>query len=219
MYYVKHIASNTILCSSFQRAEIETVFRSREADSELRINAYLALMQCPTEFLISTIRRTLESEDVNQVGSFIWTHLTNLMETSSPFKQQARLILEDTKLQKEFDLDKRKFSRNIEKSLFSQMLNSGGSIESNLIWSTKSFVPRSASVNLTVDIFGQAINLVEVGGRVQGLDGVLERFFSPKSEDDNIINLEGLDDSKVDHLNIYLFLSFSSNNCFIYIFV
>ena len=128
------------------------------------------------------------------------------METSSPFKQQARLILEETKLQKEFDMDKRKFSRNIEKSVFSEMLNSGGSMESNLIWSTKSFVPRSASVNLTVDIFGQAINLVEVGGRVQGLDGVLERFFSPKSEDENVINLEGLDDldNKVDHLNIYL---------------
>ena len=188
------------------------MFRNRDADSELRINAYLALMQCPTEFLISTIRRVLESEEVNQVGSFIWTHLTNLMETSSPFKQQARLILEDTRLQKEFDLDKRKFSRNIEKSVFSEMLNTGGSMESNLIWSTKSFVPRSASVNLTVDIFGQAINLIEMGGRVQGLDGVLERFFSPKSEDENVINLEGLDelDNKVEHFEQLSFMLIST---------
>ncbi len=133
------------------------------------------------------------------MGSFVWTHLTNLKETSSPFKQQARLILEDTRLQKEFDLDKRKFSRNIEKSVFSEMLNSGASIDSNLIWSTKSFVPRSASANLTVDIFGQAINLVEVGGRVEGLDGVLERFFSPQPEDENSVNQPGINklDNKV----------------------
>ena len=38
------------------------------------------------------------------------------------------------------------------------------------------------------------MNLVEVGGRVQGLDGILEKFFTKDEEEDNIINLEGLDE-------------------------
>lgn len=128
------------------------------------------------------------------------------METASPFKQQARLILEDNRLQREFDIDKRKFSRNIEKSVFSELLNAGGSVDSNLIWSTKSFVPRSATVNLTVDIFGTAINLVEVGGRVEGIDSILEKVFAGVQEtEENVINLENIDelDRKVKQLILF----------------
>jgi len=32
-------------------------------------------------------------------------------------------------------------------------------------------------LNLTVDMFGNSINLLEVGGRVQGLETILEKFF------------------------------------------
>jgi len=71
-----------------------------------------------------------------QVGSFIWTHLTNLEETSSPLKSDIREILENKPLKKDFDVDKRKFSRNIELSAFSELLNVGGSVESNIIFSS-----------------------------------------------------------------------------------
>ena len=160
------------------------ILRSTYTDSELRINAYLALMRCPSENTLVIVKRLLESEEINQVGSFIWTHLTNLKETDSPLKQEVKAILANHRLQKEFDLDKRKFSRNIEWSAFNDAINTGAAIESNLIWSSQSFVPRSAMVNLTVDLFGHSVNLVEFGGRVQGLDAILENMFadSPESE-------------------------------------
>lgn len=153
-------------------------------DSELRINAYLSLMACPTEDIIRRVRNRLEVEEINQVGSFVWTHLTNLMETSSPLKQEIRQIVESESLSKQFDMDKRKFSRNIEKSYFSEMFNSGASVESNLIWSSESFVPRSASLNLTADLFGHSINLVEVGGRVEGINGLLDEIFDKNTPAD-----------------------------------
>ena len=158
-------------CSADTTALLD-ILRSAYTDSELRINAYLALMRCPTSGTIAIVNRLLESESINQVGSFIWTHLTNLKETDSPLKREVRAILENEKLKKEFDLDKRKFSRNIEWSAFNDAINTGAAIESNLIWSSQSFVPRSAMVNLTVDLFGHSVNLVEFGGRVQGLEGV-----------------------------------------------
>jgi len=34
-------------------------------------------------------------------------------------------------------------------------------------------------LNLTVDVFGQSVNLLEVGGRVQGVEDLLERVFGP----------------------------------------
>lgn len=52
-------------------------------------------------------------------------------------------------------------------------------VESDLIWSQKSYIPRSARVNVTVDMFGNSINLLEVGGRVQGLEKIVEKFFGP----------------------------------------
>ena len=157
-----------------------SLLRDTEEDSELRINAYLSLMECANEAVLTDVRRLLEEEEVNQVGSFIWTHLTNLMETSSPLKQETREILEQIPLEKKFNLDQRKFSRNIELSGFSTMLNAGASVESNIIFSSKSWIPRSASMDLTIDMFGQSVNLFEIGGRVEGADKVVERMFSNK---------------------------------------
>ena len=41
-------------------------FRDNQEDAELRINAYLALMTCPTEGIIETIKTILDTEEVNQ---------------------------------------------------------------------------------------------------------------------------------------------------------
>ena len=161
------------------RDSLISIVRNTEEDSEIRIAAYLAVMQCPSAETISTLKAILEQEEVNQVGSFIWTHLTNLMETSDLHKQNVKMILEDAALKKEFDMDKRKFSRNIEKSVFFESINTGAKVESNLVWSSKSFIPRSAMLNLTVDLFGSSMNLLEVGGRIEGMEYLMERYFGP----------------------------------------
>lgn len=158
-------------------------FTNQAADSELRINAYMAVMQCATPSIITRVRDTLASEKINQVGSFVWTHLTNLMETSNPQKQQIREILEEEELVKVFDMDKRKFSRNVEWSGFSDSLNAGAMAEANLIFAD-SYVPRSASVNLTVELFGSSMNLLEIGGRLEGFESILERLFGETESND-----------------------------------
>ena len=48
-----------------------------------------------------------------------------------------------------------------------------------MIWSQRSYIPRSAMLNLTIDMFGDSVNLVELGGRVQGLEKIVEKFFGP----------------------------------------
>ena len=159
-------------------------------DSEIRINAYLAAMHCPTPAILERIEQILANEEVNQVGSFIWTHLTNLLETANPHKQGIRAILSNESLKKSFDMDKRKFSRNLEWSVFSQLINAGAMTETNLIWSENSFVPRSASLNLTVDVFGESVNLLELGGRLQGVEKTLERLFA--KQDNSVEQPAGL---------------------------
>ncbi|CAL1530281.1 unnamed protein product [Lymnaea stagnalis] len=168
-----------ITCA-IDRNEIMSTFENKDEDTELRISAYLAVMKCADESVLKQVKRILEIEPVNQVGSFVWTHLTNLMETSSPHKQALRDILDDETLKTEFKMDKRKFSTNYEVSFFSEKFGAGATGESNVVWSSKSFIPRSAMVNLTVDVLGQSINLIEIGGRVQGLEDLLQKYVGSK---------------------------------------
>ena len=167
---------------SVSRDQMYVIYSNKEQDSELRINAYLALIQCADVTVISRIHGLLNEEVVNQVGSFVWTHLTNLAETSNPLKTGISEIISDPKLLKEFDVDKRKYSRNLEFSTFSNYLNMGGSAESNLIMSSQSYIPRSASFNFTAELFGRSFNFLDIGVRAQGFEEVLEKHFGPGSD-------------------------------------
>jgi hypothetical protein len=175
------MAFRRIPCSA-NREEVFRILENKQVDAELRIHAYLAVMQCADRTVISRVRQLLEAEEVNQVGSFIWTHLTNLAETSCPMKSEISDIIEDAHLLKMFDIDKRKFSRNIELSAYSEIYNIGGTVDSNIIFSSASYVPRSVNLNLTMNLFGQSLNLLEVGGRAQGMEQMLERYFGPGKE-------------------------------------
>ncbi|XP_039263293.2 uncharacterized protein LOC120339267 [Styela clava] len=165
---------------SVDRSALMTTLRNEDADSEIRIAAYKGLMQCPTFELVKDVKDILEIEQNMQVGSYIWSHLTQVQDSQDPLKHilQAALVGHTFK---EFSLDPRKYSKYYEGSMFSEKFNSGATADASLVWSPKSFIPRSASVNLTVDVFGQAINLFEFGGRIQGFESYLQSFLEPKA--------------------------------------
>ncbi|XP_036371065.1 uncharacterized protein LOC115226508 [Octopus sinensis] len=158
---------------------LNEVFFDDTEDSELRIQAYIIMMRCPSHKFLLAVHNILLKEKSNQVGSYIWSHLNNLAETAGPYLQEIRTILEDVMLKKEFDLDGRKFSHYYEKSLYSTTLDVGAKLDSNVIFSSKSFIPRSTNLNLTMHLFGRAVNFLEVGGRAQAVDQILENFFGP----------------------------------------
>ena len=58
-----------------------------------------------------------------------------------------RQLLKKVKLPAKFDLGRLQFSRNYEGSAFLKRLNSGAGAEGNLVWSSASSLPRSASAN------------------------------------------------------------------------
>ncbi|KAK7070069.1 hypothetical protein SK128_004352 [Halocaridina rubra] len=163
----------------YDRSNIEAAYQDETQDPEIRIAAYLALMSCPTQRVIDMLKNRLISEGVNQVGSFVWTHLTNMQESASPEKQWMREMIGEEMLQKKFSTEALRFSRNYESSFFMNEINTGATIESNIIFSGKSFLPRSAMLNLTLDLFGQSLNFFEVGGRIEGFESYVERFFGP----------------------------------------
>ena len=79
-----------------------------------------------------------------------------------------------------------KFSRNFEFSALINKLNVGFAAESNVIWSSKSQMPRSISGNLTIDLFGQAVNLMDFGARMEGLEYLVKNVFGPYMQNNNV---------------------------------
>jgi hypothetical protein len=127
--------------------------------------------------------------DCVPVASFVWTHLTNLQETSSHWKQDIRALVSSDFLKNKFKTDARKFSRNYEGSFFSESLNAGAAAESNIVFTPQSYLPRSASLNLTVDLFGESVNILELGARAEGFENVVENLFGPEGYlPDNAVN-------------------------------
>ncbi|KAI5644619.1 lipoprotein amino terminal region domain-containing protein [Phthorimaea operculella] len=73
--------------------------------------------------------------------------------------------------------DFRMFSRNYEQSVFFDQYNAGGNYEANVIFSPDSYIPRSVGLNLTIDMFGESINIFEMKGRAEGFETYFENVF------------------------------------------
>lgn len=137
-------------------------------------------MRCPDYMSIKIIKYVLQHEEVNQVGSFVWSHLTNLAKSASPIHVEAQGLLLDGDLGNKFKMDIRKFSRNFENSLFFDEYNIGANAASNIIFGTDSYMPRGASFNFTADLFGESVNFFEFSTRMEGFEHMVETIFGPK---------------------------------------
>ncbi|XP_068726618.1 uncharacterized protein [Montipora capricornis] len=168
-------------CDRFITDQLLNIYGNHDLDVEIRIAAYLALMRCPSAHVFKGVANVLKDEVNNQVGSFVWSHMTNAMESTEPVQglPQARIMkdaLNGMKL-REFNLNRLRFSRAWEGSFYHEGLRFGGSAQSHLIFHPTSFVPRSAMLNLTVDVLGASINVLETAARFEGVEILIEQFF------------------------------------------
>lgn len=107
------------------RSLLLNIYTNFNIHSEVRIAAYLQVMICPDYFSIKKIKNTLKTEEINQVGSFVWSHLRNLAKSSSPLYITVQTLLLDDDISNKYELDIRKFSRNYQQNLFFDEFNFG----------------------------------------------------------------------------------------------
>ena len=115
------------------------------------------------------------------VGSFVWTHLTNIQESQSlsEYKKALKTLIGSDFLQNKWKTDIRKFSRYFESSYYSSELQVGATTDGQLVFSQDSYLPRSAMINLTANVFGENLNLLEMGTRLEGFESLFEDLFGP----------------------------------------
>ncbi|CAK1547731.1 unnamed protein product [Leptosia nina] len=164
-------------CTETSEYFLET-YRADLVDVEVRIASYLQVMRCPNLSTIRKIFHGLRNEPVNQVATFVWSHLNNLGQSSLPSRVEIQGLLSGHEMPQLEDIpDFRMFSRNYEQSVFFDQYNAGGNYEANVIFSPDSYIPRSVSLNLTVDMFGESINLLEIKARGEGFERYIESVF------------------------------------------
>ncbi|XP_057606639.1 uncharacterized protein LOC130861610 [Hippopotamus amphibius kiboko] len=173
-------AFRRVPCSA-DRSVLSGLYQSPEEDAEIRINAYLALMRCPGEEVFAQVRRTQTGERSTQVGSFVWSHLLQLLETDDPLKQALREAIPEDIVSREFHPETWKHSSYSDITLRSASGRLGANLEGTLLFSPASFLPRSATANLTIHALGRAFNLLELGLRLENAEEMARRLFGPKS--------------------------------------
>ncbi|XP_043770238.1 uncharacterized protein LOC122701385 [Cervus elaphus] len=173
-------AFRRVPCSA-DRSVLYNLYQNAGEDSEIRINAYLALMRCPGKEVFAQVRRTQAGEQSTQVGSFVWSHLLQLLETDDPLKQTLREAIPEDIVSREFHPEMWKHSSYSDVTFRSASGSLGANLEGTLLFSPASFLPRSATANLTIHAFGHAFNVLELGLRLENAEEMARRLFGPKS--------------------------------------
>lgn len=149
-------------------------------DSEIRIQAYLSLVECPSAAVANELKALLDGEKVYQVGSFITSHLASLRSSADSNREAARQHFANVRTTNKFPFDFRRYSFNREFSYAVESLGLGASAETSVVYSQKSFLPKSVAFNFSTEVFGGSFNVLEVESRQDNLDRVVEHYFGPK---------------------------------------
>ncbi|XP_072466121.1 uncharacterized protein [Notamacropus eugenii] len=162
---------------SVNRSGLAQLYQATEEDAEIRMTAYYFFMKCPSEEAFALVRETQAAEKSTQVGAFVWSHLSQLLETDDPLKRSLRDSLPDDILSQEFEVETWKHSSYSDITFRSASSSMGANLEATLLFSPASFVPRSIMANLTTHIMGRAANILELGLRLENAEKLAYRLF------------------------------------------
>ncbi|TSS97525.1 Vitellogenin [Bagarius yarrelli] len=166
-----------------KRGVLAWAYQQPHEDVELRIAAYQQLVYCPDQEVFRIIKDTLSNETSTQVGSFVWSHLLNILKTEDPLKKFLLESLPHDIISKDFEAEPWKYSSHMDLTMDTgpAILN----MEGALVFSPKSFLPRSAMTNLSAYILGRSFNILEVSLRMENAEPFLWSMFESQQATNN----------------------------------
>ncbi|XP_037556374.1 apolipophorins-like [Dermacentor silvarum] len=182
------------------RNQMLSIYQNVHENVELRIASYLAAIRCPSSPVIDAVKETLRTESIKQVGSFVYSHIRNLAREPSAYQREYRVIANDLSLRNRFELDFRKFSRNVHYRMFFDPLDTGFELDGDVIYTPDSYYPRSARVATSFDIFGKKVDLFEAGARAEHLEKIVEQWI-PSDNHNAVRAKRAISDNKIDELD------------------
>lgn len=130
-------------CSRFDYASLLPLFRdSSITDNYQQIMIYRTLVRCHTPEFREFLAQKLRDEEVNQATSYIWTHITNLIDEEA----WAAEIMKDSALIAKFQEPGLRFSRNFKENFI--VNRKTFTLETNLIFSGYRLRPQYFSMQV-----------------------------------------------------------------------
>jgi hypothetical protein len=174
-------------CGDYMKDLTAILTDPNDDDSEVEINAFLILVKCieTEEFQVSAdtlLAKFLAEEDDLQVLTFIVDYAKEHGLTAF-----LNPVLANPKVKERFSVNFKELSWNNYRNGYSVMRDAGYELETSVIYASKSWIPRSIRLNVTIHAFGMSTNLVDVTLRLQGLTDVLKGVLVDKITSDEFL--------------------------------
>jgi len=83
-------------------------------------------------------------------------------------------VLNDPRIKEKFSVNFKEMSWNNYQFKYNIMRDSAIEVETSVIYTPKTFIPRSIRLNATMHMFGMSVNFMEANIRLEGLDEILK---------------------------------------------
>jgi len=174
-------------------AHLLKVLGNEDESPEVRMAACMASVRMVSDKTdVRKIVELMEREKSDQVKAFIVSHLRAVLRSEDPnYKKIAEDIKTVLREKGQTELPKIKarmpHSLHIELSKFFEVPfladeenDFGVQIESVSMFSTKSYLPKSLQLNVSTQVFGDYINVLETGVDMEGVEDLVEKVLGPR---------------------------------------
>ncbi|XP_035699867.1 vitellogenin-6-like isoform X1 [Branchiostoma floridae] len=160
------------------------VFQNPEKSESERIRAYELMMKTkPTLSFIELIAQSTQRETSNQVGQYVYTDLKSRSESKlQQDKKMSQLCKIALRLCKPFNKGIQ-YSESRKFQMVDEDLDMGVSLDLKSISDKKSIFPKDVRAQLRLSALGYDIELLEIAGRAEGLQSMIDSVLSKKQEE------------------------------------
>ncbi|XP_073708955.1 apolipoprotein B-100 [Garra rufa] len=141
----------------------------RNASVQKRVAAYLILMKNPTPADLAQLAAAVHVEKNHQVKSFIISHITNILSSTSLENLDLRQMVQEAFQGNEIGM----FMELTELSRYYRL----GSLEGNMIFESPNELPREVMLEMTLNAFGFDMDFIEIGMEGKGFEPIVEALF------------------------------------------
>ncbi len=164
------------------------ILQDTDEDSELRINAFLSIMKCSdnsenfAQFASNNLADFLVKEEDSQVLSFIIDYgkehgITSILNAA----------LNDPKVRSKFASDFKTLSWNNYRYKYNVMRDGAVEVDTSVIYTPQTWIPRSINYNITIHMFGASFNFLDANLRLEGLDEILKAVIIDKLTSEKLL--------------------------------
>jgi len=157
--------------------QLLTVARDTRKQTDVRIFAYKAGIQCANSSDISHLLNVVTTDHNQHVRSYILSDLTNLQATTSPKKVEIRRKLASFNISQDYHWNPMNNSLNYEFSRFTQSEIFGSELTFDIVHDLTAMLPIDMRTNLTLDLFRQFTNVAEMGIRIENVPAIIKKLF------------------------------------------